>query len=227
MTPRINQNLPKDQAISMFSELIINQAHTQIEKFNFQASGPLLHFLHPKQVRDMLTYIASHPEGPSTPSPWALYDSPEQAQLDFPHYEILRATPANIFFHVTSLKHSCIYDFESMGCVVFEVKETTPSDLTRVLLSPFLDYALSNDLWGPEGKWTRFHERLHTHFTKYHLLKGSSRPGFYELNPAFESKLLDLKIKGTLSQGYLTMTLPWTLGLKELEALENLLQQEF
>jgi hypothetical protein len=227
MTPRINQNLSKDQTISMFSELIVNQAHSQIEKFNFQKEGPLLNFLHPKQVRSMLSFISSGPEELSSASPWALYDSPERALLDFPHYEVLRATPANIFFHVSSLKHACIFNFESMGCVVFEARETIPADLTRVLLLPFLDYALSNDLWGPEGKWTRFHERLHTHFTKYHLLKGSSRPGHYELDPSLESKFLDLKIRGTLYQGYLTLTLPWTFGLKELESLENLLQQEF
>jgi hypothetical protein len=88
----------------------------------------------------------------------------------------------------------------------------------------WLDYALSTELWGPTGKWTRFHERLHTLFVNYGLLIEQDFPGHYPLKK--EAQWLSQHgFQGNLTQKNYDLILTWDFPLSGVIELEKVLSR--
>jgi hypothetical protein len=126
-------------------------------------------------------------------------------------------------------KTKVILDFLESGAVLLtqdKIKLSVVKGRHQHVL-PFLAYyAVSPELWGPQGKWVRFHERLQQLFVKFDLLKDSPQMGLYHLRPEAQ-KLALSGFQGTLEKDYYSLTLPWTFSLSGLEKLEKTIRQEF
>lgn len=111
-------------------------------------------------------------------------------------------------------------DFEELGTVVLsrslEKKNQVPTKLDL-----WLRYALSPELWGPEGKWTRFHRDLTEVLEAKNLLVGTALPGYYPLDP--EARPWDtLNVIGDRTKKSFVLILPWNFSLSDLRRLMSL-----
>lgn len=142
-----------------------------------------------------------------------------------PNMTLHRGTVAQVFRFLKERPSEILLDFAPLGKVHFHHGELRESGKNKGKLQAWLRYALSPELWGPQGKWTRFHERLHTLFSQNHLIKGENIPGHYILS----SDQLDwekLGIKGDLIEGgLLELTIPWHFPLSALKKLEDLIKE--
>lgn len=103
-----------------------------------------------------------------------------------------------------------------------------PAHLTKehYLTQTWLNYALSPELWGPAGKWTRFHQKLTDLFEKFNLLEAPSEIGFYRLKS--KAKLIEkYGFKGDDLGDCYQIILPWDFSLSSLNKLEEIITQEF
>lgn len=89
----------------------------------------------------------------------------------------------------------------------------------------FIQYALSEELWGEEGKWTRFHERLKKLFETKNVLKKNSIPGHYVLDDSMKKPLEDAGYIGTNFEKDYLIVLPWTFSLSDLENFERIIRE--
>jgi hypothetical protein len=154
-----------------------------------------------------------------------IFSSLEEAKKHHPEVSVARGTPSQI----AAMRGSggrFILDFSPLGVALLEKKLHHVQYLKASSLAYWLVYALSEELWGPVGKWQRFHDRLLPLLEKRNLLRNESLPGRYELIK--EGKRLETHgFKGTtLDHSYL-IVLPWTFPLTALERLEKAIQQEF
>lgn len=217
----------------VYSELILLQSKENKNPFDLRSDAPLLNFLHPKMVMALLEFMLS----PETESQmveipgWSFlsYSSPQDAHRSFPELKAKRATPESLSSFLSSNTAIDLFDFMPFGAFILSrnpLNELSSKGLHQTLIPPFLGYALSDELWGNQGKWTRFHERLHTLFVKYKLLKKADKPGRYPLL-AEAQKLEKHGILGSLEDECYVLTLPWTFPLSALEKLEAIISQEF
>lgn len=137
--------------------------------------------------------------------------------------------PWQIYKLLSSGSDEAIIDFQELGSVVISknpLRLENKNDLCNHTLPHWLSYALSPELWGTNGKWPRFHERISDLLRSKNLLKGQDYPGYY---PLVESahKLKELGFIGSqVDQAYL-LVLPWTFPLTSLIKLEEVIQREF
>lgn len=142
-----------------------------------------------------------------------------------PVLPLQRGTPAGIYSFLQELPAQALFDFAPLGKVHFHQGEPRESGTNMGKLQAWLRYALSPELWGPQGKWTRFHQRLHTLFGQNHLLKSENIPGRYILSPD-QLDWEKLGIRGDLIQGgLLELTIPWHFPLSALNKLEDLIKE--
>lgn len=225
MTPRTIE--------SEFSDNLNSQVKEETE-FDLTLEGPLLSRQHPKVLWARLQF-ENNPgqEIPHTPvSGWNFdcFRNLSEASQKFPHIDLkFRGQPWAVNKFLSSGKSEAIIDFDQLGAIVIsknELPEVSRNTLPHHELTAWLSYALSPELWGHVGKWTRFHTRLHDLFSKHDLLAGEDSVGYYPLKLKAE-KLMNMGFKGTnLDKTYL-LVLPWTFSLSALEKLEERVLQEF
>jgi hypothetical protein len=130
---------------------------------------------------------------------------------------------------MNSSKKEGFINFKEYGTVYFTTEKITfdhGNQLHEFVLPLWLNYALSPELWGPQGKWIRFHQKIHQLFADYDLLEGSDFPGYYPLSEKAK-KLEHHGFKGSIYQEKYLIVLPWSFSLSSLNKLENVIRQEF
>lgn len=200
------------------AEILLNQTKVKSGMMKLQDSAPVLPFLPPFLLKEI-------PEGVSRETDYHYEAYPERESLmrKFPLAKIKRGHPREIHSFLSG-SSEVFLDFDQLGCVYLSAHpsgEARPVDA----MGRWLDYALSPELWGPEGKWTRFHERLHKLFEKHNLLEGASSPGYYPLKPDARSWEI-FPFQGDLQNGVYALVLPWTFSLTDLGKLEALVNGE-
>lgn len=209
------------------SDLIIEQMAASHDPLDLRADAPVLGTLHPKMIRAQVE-LSHNPEREPQPLRgfYAFYANISEAKQAHPKLSAYRALPWTFSTHRT---RSAIFDLAPHGAFVLSTEALADHGSAgphQHTLPPFLEYALSAELWGTQGKWTRFHERLHTLFDKYKLLNAPDLPGRYPLKEVAQ-KLERRGIKGTLDGGSFVLTMPWTFPLTALNKLEAVVQEEF
>lgn len=216
-----------------FSEELLKQ-NVEESELDLSIDGPFYSKLPPKLVWAKL----QHKHDPSlipedVAIPGFYYDcfkNMAEAKKKYPTVSLeFVGRPWTISEFRQSNEISALVDFSSLGTVLLskaELHGQKTHDLWWHTLPVWLSYALSPELWGTQGKWTRFHDRLKALLTEKDLLEGPSSPGYYTLKGK-ASILKDKGFKGTqLDKSYL-IVLPWTFSLTSLERLEDIIRQEF
>lgn len=222
MTPRTIE--------SLFAEALEKQSTPESE-YDLTLDGPITKQILPRVIH---AELSSQHDPDFVPTEvmipgysYLAFDSIEKAQASYPQVETCLAKPW-AFWKFLAADKDIIFNFSRWGAVVVSknnlpAQETT---LRRHILGQWLSYAVSPELWGPQGKWTRFHERLKTHFHAASLSEEELLPGYYRLKSK-ASLLHDKGFLGThLDKSYL-LVLPWSFSLSALERLENTIRQEF
>lgn len=231
MTPRIKQS-NSDTNLEWFTQALLAQQSNKSAEYDLSGKGSIFELIHPALIRvehdfihfpqtlefrsesggwNFIAYKDSDSAGlhSATPSyggfPWEisrfLNENPESAVLHFGHL-------GSMYVSRTGL----------------EVTVPHQTQLFHHALPIWLDYALSSELWGVQGKWTRFHTCLHTLFEKYGLLIDQDFPGFYPLKPSAQY-LTKLGFKGSLNETNFNLTFPWDFPLSGLKSLEETIQR--
>lgn len=225
MTPRTIE--------SEFAELLKSQMKDEFP-VDMTLEGPLTSLVHPKVLMANLQFQHNPGQEMSyTPihgwhfEPFRNYT---EATLKYPDIELkFEGRPWSVFKFFESGASEAIIDFKELGTAVI-CKHELPTkpfhELHDHVIQAWLSYALSPELWGHVGKWSRFHQRLHDLLRKKDLLSGEDVPGYYPLKLSLE-KLKDFGFIGTnLDKTYL-LVLPWTFSLSALNKLEDVIQREF
>ena len=230
MTPRtINQSLGPN--LSWFSQKLFDQLKTSSNEFNLTGNGPLFKVWHPALIKVQYLY-ENHPEDLSfrtQSSGWSIqsFENLDEALAQHGQESLYEGLPWGLHKFLVENNNSGLINFKDLGAVFLTRESATllpqsNPQLHHHLLPVWLDYALSPELWGPAGKWTRFHARLLTLFTKYGLLIKDSIPGHYSLNLKAQW-LINSGFKGKLTEDSFDLIFPWDFPLSGLIELEKAL----
>ena len=230
MTPRINE--PNQQtALSGFSAQLISQLQNTKMSFQLSGSGQLFQLLHPALIKCTQNFENSPNDlvFRTQSSGWNIvtYKNAQEAVQNTPLTKIYGGFPSDIGLFIKENPSAALIDFDILGTIHLFKSEylvTIPEkiELHHHLLPLWLDYALSPELWGPSGKWTRFHGELHTLFDHYGLFIDEDFPGFYPLKR--ESKWLsDHGFQGRLTNTNYDLILTWDFPLSGLVELKKVL----
>lgn len=223
--------LPQEQVDRLFSEMLIHSSKEKKSSYDLRTNAPVTDLLHPKVLRALLEF-QNNPQQDDEPLPFGtgfltFLKNGAEAKQAFPHLVLISSYPAQ-FYVWNQKKPESILDFSEYGTIVYtHGKPSVPSDsLKKAMLSPWIDYATSPELWGPQGKWLRFDQRLRTLFSHFQLLRDPTSLGSYKLKA--EAQILEKHhFFGTLEGDSYTLNLPWTFPLSALEALEKAVTLEF
>lgn len=223
MTPRTN--VP-----AAFSETLLQAMKEKKAEYDLKLRGPLFDLLHPKMIEAKLKYLNNpEQEAEAIQIPgWYVYafSNLESAPKGYP---IVYGQPFEIGKILNNDIREVVIDFPPLGAVLLSRSpkdiELTPG-LHLHVLPVWMSYVLSPELWGTQGKWTRFHERLHQVFQQHSLLKEQDYPGFYPLHLKAK-KLAAFGFEGTITETNYTLSLSWTFPLTALQHLEKVISQEF
>lgn len=211
MTPR-----SKDQS---FSELLFRSVHHP-RTWDLSGTGPLCATVHPGVLKAQVDPASARPYK-NPVGEWTFKRLPPSAS------NFKRAWPFEIW---KLLQTGGEGNFECAPYPHFSLSKTLrPQEDPQqddLILSTWLDYALSPELWGQQGKWTRFHQELESLFRQHDLLMADSLPGYYALRPEAQ-KLSRYGFKGQLSETEVCLFLPWDFSLTALRQLESAVIQEF
>lgn len=188
---------------------------------------------HPKVLMAQSLFENDHEQKPTDffHDQWkaAFYSSVPEAESNHPGIKLqFKGYPFKFWQFLESKARAAIIDFAPLGVAVLskdELSQSPSEGLHRFTLPPWVTYALSPELWGPVGKWPRFHERLHTLFDKYHLLNGEDFPGYYPLKTEARS-LEKYEFIGSTHKDQFILNLNWTFSLTALEKIEDVIQRE-
>ncbi len=217
-----------------FAEQLLQDAKEELF-FDLRVDGPLFTKVHPKVIWVRLQQHYASETLPTTPLeiPGWSYDcfpTIQDAQKKYPAITVgIKGRPSDLFQFVESGHSEGVIDFSPVGAIVLS-KNKLKSEFQNVAhwheLPLWFNYALSPELWGPQGKLTRFHAQLSKLFSDHKLLKKSDAPGFYVLNE--KAQLIEKHgFQGTKQEGSYILSLPWTFPLSGLNKLEKIIQQEF
>jgi hypothetical protein len=217
-----------------FSQILVQQVKEKKLDHNLRVNSPIFEFLHPKLIEAELNFLNNPEQEIGIPQvlDWFVYPFriAEEAKSSLPSQCIhVAGHPFQIHRILTQNCSLALIEFDSLGVVILSKTELhlkLQTGIHQCLIPIWLNYAMSTELWGPQGKWTRFHQRLHDLFEKYKLLKDQSLPGFYPLDLRAQ-KLEKFGFHGTTDKDTYTLTLPWTFPLSALVQLENVISQEF
>lgn len=218
----------------IFSEFVLLQSQNKKEILDLSLNAPLLELLHPKMAKNLLGFMIDPKSKPEEVIvlgwSYEIFSGAKEAQNAFKGLTIKKGSVAELGIFIHSETQEGLFDFAPFGvaylCRGQHAQSNLSTSLAHYVLPSFLCYALSNDLWGPQGKWTRFHQRLDTLFAKYNLLSAQTLKGKYPLKLDAQ-KLENFGIRGSVLDGTYLLTLPWTFALSDLEKLEKIIIQEF
>lgn len=165
-------------------------------------------------------------EAPALPSGFLVFSHAQTAKEALPELSLLDGTVHN-FSEFHKKPREVLIDFHDLGVIAYTFQKIIPSSqgVSDHLLPPWLDYVRSNELWGPQGKWTRFHQRLIDLFENHQLLLNGSL-GQYSLKTTAK-KLENFGIVGTDLKSSYDLHLSWTFSLSDLEKIETIIVREF
>lgn len=202
-------------------DLIMKEMTRKIDHFDFRRKVEVIELLPP------VVLGASDEDSPEQECcQWNGYHlSFFPAEDNSPKSGAIAGTPSAIFEFISSTPEDAFFDFPPLGQVLFSKNPPESQNLPRSgKLEAWINYALSPELWGPQGKWMRFHQRLHTLFAHNLLLNGKDFPGFYPVK-ADACDWEALSIKGDLKGNTLELTIPWAFPLSALEKLEHKIKE--
>ena len=230
MTPRINES-NQQTALSGFSAQLLSQAQNKIMSYQLNGSGPLFQLLHPALIKCTQIFENSPSDlvFRTQSSGWNIvsYKNTQEAALNTNALKIYGGYPYDLGLFIKDNPSEALIDFDILGTVhLFKTEHpgTAPEkmELHHHLLPLWLDYALSPELWGPSGKWTRFHGELHTLFDHYGLFIDEDFPGFYPLKR--EAKWLSKHgFQGRLTNTNYDLIPTWDFPLSGLVELKKVL----
>jgi hypothetical protein len=218
---------------SEFSEQLLAQKK-DLSSIDLTIEGPPMEELHPKVIWAKLE-LKYRPdlEPPKIEIPgwsYACFANSDAAEKSYPQIKMKfvgKPWTINQFFKTNQTE--AIIDFPPLGSVVLSKNEITKvrgSEIHHQTLPHWLNYALSPELWGPQGKWTRLHAKLQKLFEEHKLLISVPKVGYYQLLE--KASLLESKgFMGTSLEKSYVLVLPWTFSLSDFEKLEKVIQQEF
>lgn len=222
MTPRINE--------ARFSEALLEQLKQKNSGHQMDGLGVISQLTHPAIIKCHQNFEHAPEElklsqnsGAYNLLPFknradALQSYPQAAQYGgFPWqiWQFLQDSPSEALIHFAEMGSIYLSKTESFGPYLVP-------ELHHYTLPLWLDYALSPELWGPAGKWTRFHERLHTLFANNGLLIEKDFPGYYPLKA--EAQWLGKHgFHGLSSTDKFVLILTWDFPLSGLVELEKVL----
>lgn len=218
---------------SRFAEILQEQMKSE-SVIDLTLEGPVISKLPPKVIWAKLQYgenLQQSPEVLQRPGFFCeAFKDFDSASRKYPEIQMkFKGQPWAIAQFLNSSETRALIDFEELGSVLLsksQLESKPGSQLHDLLLPLWLNYALSPELWGPQGKWTRFHERLMNLFDQYNLLDGKASLGYYPLQSKAE-KLANLGFKGTCLEKSFLLVTPWSFSLTELNKLEAIIRQEF
>lgn len=223
------------RAIEMeFSEILTGQLK-ELSPLNLELHGPLMAQIHPQIIWGRLQFEHNpDQELPQVQIPgWHYMCFGDISEAVSKYQDIqhkLVGRPWTVHQFLSDGHEAAIIDFLEYGAVVvsktsLKAAQSNPG-VHHFTLPHWLSYVLGHELWGPFGKWTRFHQRIEALLNKHQLLEGSSTVGYYPLKPKAE-KIATLGLHGTsIDKAYL-LVLPWSFSLSALNKLEEIIQQEF
>jgi hypothetical protein len=221
MTPRVDHD---------WSNELIKQTQSDGSIFNLRSNTQVFAFKHPAVLKALLEHKNNpQQEYPIIPthSGWNLFCFNDSKRF---HNDVIHKAHPHVIWEILNQKpNEAILDFDDLGCVLLTLhkrQEKTELGVHHKTLPLLLDYVFSQDQWGPQGKWTRFHQRLHGIFEKYKLVSENTVPGRYPLTK--RASILGSKgFLGTETTSSYVLTMPWTFPLSGLEKLEKTIMQEF
>lgn len=210
------------------SDALLEQMARKFNPFDLRRSAPPLPFLPPKVLEAIL-----HPQSAKESElifrkyRFSFFNEVAEVSSRIPEGMPRTGTPSEMAKFLQESPEEALFDFPSLGLVFISTTRDFPSlpGTQAEALRRWMNYALSPELWGPQGKWVRFHQRLHTLFDEQKLLVAEDFPGSYPLKA--QGRHWDkISLQGDLSGETLTLTLPWTFSLSALVALEEFVLQE-
>ena len=232
MTPRIKE--PVSEAdLSWFSSELLNQVQNRPNKYQLTGLGPLFNLLHPALIKCRYTFEHSSEDLTfrSNSSAWHLvsYKNQQEAEASVKGVKRYQGHPWQVYRFLEGNTLEAIIHFDQIGSVHLSKSELVQNlfgsfQLHHHALPIWLDYALSTELWGPSGKWTRFHGRLHTLFDNYGLLIEQDFPGYYPLKKEAQW-LSKYGFQGNLTQTNYDLILTWDFPLSGLVELEKVISR--
>jgi hypothetical protein len=216
-----------------FAKQLAQQQEDQYP-LDLSLEGPVMHQLHPRLIWAKLQFNQNsdsvHTKVPLDGWNYACFTSIEEASSKYPEISLIFEGRPWSFKRFIDQNHSeAIIDFPPLGTVVLSRNNLSAgvvNNLAECLLPIWLTYALSPELWGPQGKWIRFHHRILKLLEQKALLNGESFLGYYQLNERAEH-LEKFGFIGTRLEKSYILVLPWTFSLSALNKLEETLRQEF
>lgn len=218
MTPRsIEPNNEPD--LGYFSNVLFNQVN-QEPNWDFREQSSAYQLEHPGLIKTRLLFESQHET--LVFHPFEKYFFEISTTINLP---IGKPYQINRFL----MNHEEIeFQLPWSGIKLTKTPLSPPATPTKnhFLSQTWLDYALSPELWGPAGKWTRFHHKLEHLFQKFNLLESPSEIGFYRLKS--KAKLIeDYGLKGDDIGTIYQIVLPWDFSLSSLNKLEEIIHREF
>ena len=215
-----------------FSDIVLSQS-IRIEDFRLlNGEQGLLSPLLPSMIKNLCFLMEDpHFTVSSTQGPYYFshFSDLPTALKTHPHTPVKKHLPHEVYQFMQSSAENALFDSEKLG-VSFVSKtplaEKQLGDSLGVTLEPFLTYTFCHELWGNEGKWTIFHQRLLSLFQQKSLLISTLGPGHYLLDKQAQ-RLEKYGVKGSLvAEGYL-LQMTWAYPLAALQELTNFISQEF
>lgn len=216
-----------------FSERMLAELKVQETVFDLSLNSKIIDRFLPKMILKELE-LKHNPEQDVTPvtiSGWNFecFQNLKAAQNKYPPFPQIPGRPFEVYRFLNSGHPSILIDFSPIGSVALSknsLETHSGKEKWDHLLPIWLSYALSPELWGPPGKWTRFHSRLHGVLESKGLLNGGDFPGYYPLKP-IAKKLESFGFTGTSLENSYVLILPWAFSLSALTKLEHVILQEF
>jgi hypothetical protein len=230
MTPRIKE-FSLEEDLSWFSGELLSQFEKKKNVYSLDGNGPIFELMHPTIIK--CRYIFEHSPKDlifrCNSSGWNLkaYKNQLEAENENCGIKTYGGFPWDISRFLLENPSEALIHFGELGSVYLsklEIPQIVPETLESYhhVLPIWLDYALSPELWGTAGKWTRFHQRLQTTFKNSKLLDGQDFMGFYPLKNEAQW-LWKFGFQGRLTETNYDLILTWDFPLSALLELEKAL----
>jgi hypothetical protein len=138
--------------------------------------------------------------------------------------------PWNIYEFLQGSTPSAIVDFKEWGTIALSRTQSFVyhggNELHHYALPVWINYVMSPELWGPQGKWIRFHQDLSKVLSDQQLLMPNSSLGRYILDSKAQ-RLESYGFLGSNIENLYHLVLPWSFSLSALKKLIVVIEQEF
>lgn len=225
MTPRINE--------AWFSEALLDQLKQKKSGFQMDGKGAISELTHPAilKTKHNFEHAMSELQLKLSSGSYNLltFKNKTAALASYPHTKSYEGFPWQFWQFLQDSPSEAVIHFGEMGSIYLSKSESFSPYLVpevhHYTLPLWLDYALSPELWGLAGKWTRFHERLHTLFKNNGLLIDHDFPGYYPLKKEAHW-LAKHGFHGLQTNDQFILILTWDFPLSGLVELEKVLARE-